>query len=51
MKKIISVILVVSMLAMAGCATRESGGKRENTQDLRKSPCASLIVESQDAIV
>lgn len=50
MKKIIVSLCLISVLALAGCAGRGSSGKNSNTQDLRKSPCASLMMESQDAV-
>lgn len=48
MKKMILLTLMVLALALfAGCVTTNSG-QRENTQELRKSPCASLAVEVLD---
>lgn len=51
MKTIISAILIISLMTMTGCAARGSSGKRDNTQELRKSPCAFLTVETQDVTV
>ncbi len=51
MKKLIISLVLIATMALVGCATTGSGGKRDNSQDLRKSPCASLTTELMDVAV
>lgn len=49
MKTLILSLTIIAIMALIGCTTTGSSGKRENSQELRQSPCASLMTESMDA--